>query len=271
MTRSTLRAAVGWDAINWARALMWLRGWSRLPLMGSRVLEIGGGRGAMAQWFADQGASVICIDRRIDESAPWEFPEPGRVRFIRGDVLGLAADMGAQIVFLKSVLGAIGGNGGVVAQAKACQAMLNCLAPEGGEVWILENLIASKLHQMLRGRLVPWGGHWRYVSMEELTSFMSSAQYLRTRTFGFGATFGRREWQRRLLGRADAALFDRLVPEHWRYLGAVFAAVEGNRGGTENGTVQNTRPSGQPTAAGNRIFATMTTGKSDGNASYQRS
>ena len=218
-------AAVEWDALTWSRALLWLHSQSGIRLKGARVLEIGGRSGALAHWFAVQGASVLSIDPRADEAPVWEFPAPGVVYSMRAGVLDIPPDIEADIVVQKSVLGAIGGGGGVSAQAAACQIMSGALRRVGGEVWVMENLVGSPLHLWLRRRFIPWSGGWRYVAMTELVEFFEGF-HCQWRTFGFSGAFGRGEWQRRLLGRGDAWFLEHVVPSRWHYVGALLVCAE---------------------------------------------
>jgi len=191
-----------------------------------RVLEVGGRTGALARWLASRGACVVSIDIMGERPVNWTFPEEGKVHAGKGDVLALPDGFECDLVVLKSVLGAIGGRGGIEAQAEACRRMVGAVRHARGEVWILENLAASPLHKLLRRRFVPWNSGWRYVTIEELLGFFGTGS-VAARGFGLAATFGRREWQRRTLGRFDAVLLERLAPPSWRYVAAIVARPSG--------------------------------------------
>jgi hypothetical protein len=65
---------------------------------------------------------------------------------------------------------------------------------------------------------VEWGARWRYVSVAEMTDFLSVFSHFRYRTIGFAGAFGRDETQRNLLAILDQQLFNRITPESWRYI-----------------------------------------------------
>jgi SAM-dependent methyltransferase len=119
-----------------------------------------------------------------------------------------------DVIVFKSMLGAINTR---ELQAKAINEMHKALK-KGGELFFAENLTASSLHGFLRRKFVKWGNEWRYVTLEEMTAFLSPFSDLNTQAVGFAGTFGRTEKQRNLLGVSDRLLFDRVIPKHWKYI-----------------------------------------------------
>lgn len=222
MLSDALLSAVEWDAVTWGRALSWAARQGISIREGLRVLEVGGRTGALACWLASQGARVVSIDLIGERPVNWTFPDAGQIHSGTGDVFALPEGFECDLVISKSVLGAIGGRGGVKAQEEACQHMARAVEAASGQVWILENLVASPLHGLLRRRFVRWSASWRYVALGELVSFFGVGN-ASVRAFGLFAAFGRREWQRRILGWCDAVILERLAPLSWRYVAAVVA------------------------------------------------
>jgi len=74
------------------------------------------------------------------------------------------------------------------------------------------------VHRALRDRFVPWAGHWRYVTLDEMREFLRPFREVTLRTVGFLGALGRTRRQRQWLGGVDRLGLDALVPSAWRYL-----------------------------------------------------
>ena len=206
-----------WDAWNWGRvAEMWLRK-SRLDFSGVRCLEIGGRNGALASWLAGMGAAVLSVDVALKQEMQLVFPDHGCAKVVYGDIFSLPDGLECDLIVFKSVLGAIGGRGGLVSQKQAIRIMHEHLRP-GGELWFAENLTGSPMHRLARRLFIPWETAWRYGTMTEFSGFLSPFLTYHLSPYGFAGAFGRTERQRRMLGRLDEAGLERLVPRHWRYI-----------------------------------------------------
>jgi len=194
---------------------------TRQDISACTALELGSRNGRLSLWLALQGARVICTDvDQLREGAIEEHQVRGvsnLIEYESVDATCIPYQNHFDIVVFKSMLGAVGGISGKVAQSNAIMEMHKALK-KGGELFFAENLIASPLHQTLRKKFVRWGVGWRYVSVEEMAEFLSPFSKVQYRTLGFAGAFGRQEIQRKALGILDQAIFNRISPERWRYI-----------------------------------------------------
>ncbi len=218
-----MQTYVQWDVRNWGRALgFWREVVGPQKLIDAEVLELGSRDGGLSLWFADQGARrVLCSDLDGPAETARELHSAAgmadRIDYAAIDATRIGRTAAYDVIAFKSVLGGIGGVGGIEAQAKAVESIYEALKP-GGVLLFAENLTASPLHDALRRRFVSWSGHWRYVTEPEVGDFLAPFASSRLATFGFAGAFGRTEGQRTSLARVDLAGLDRLVPDRWNYI-----------------------------------------------------
>jgi SAM-dependent methyltransferase len=218
-----LHTFVQWDVRNWSRALrFWLEVIGPKGLEGAEALELGSRDGGLSLWLARQGAArVVCSDLEGPADTAHDLHrEAGvskRIEYAPIDARQIGRAEAFDIVVFKSVLGGIGGVGGLEAQAQAIRSIHESLRP-GGQLLFAENLTASPLHVGLRRRFVRWSEHWRYLDAAEVDPLLDPFYSVRSTTFGFVAAFGRNERQRSALARLDVAGLDRAVPRSWRYI-----------------------------------------------------
>lgn len=212
---------VEWDVQNWSVALDYWQTNSTHCLEGCSALEVGSRNGGLSLWMALQGAKVVCSDVSAPtERAVRQHRESGvshLVEYQSIDATAIPYTEQFDVILFKSVLGAVGGLYGKEAQAKAVQEMHRALKKDG-ELFFVENLVASPFHKFVREKYVKWGAKWRYVTIAEMKEFLKPFAQVRLNTMGFAGTFGRSERQRDLLGRFDKAVFERLVPDKWKYI-----------------------------------------------------
>ena len=122
-----------------------------------------------------------------------------------------------DIVILKSVLGGIGSNNKSINISTTLEKIHNALKP-GGELLFVENLKGSPLHQFFRKRFVRWGESWNYQSIDALLASTSQSSSLKYQTKGFLGAFGPNEKTRKIFGKIDTFIFDRVTPQNWRYI-----------------------------------------------------
>jgi len=219
--RVLLADIVEWDVANWAPALWYWTQHSALSPTGCRALEIGSRHGGLSLWLALRGAHVVCSDLDGPTDVAIEkhqrYGVSARITYEDIDALNIPYDNAFDIIVMKSVLGGVGRDGHIERQRAAVSQMYKALKP-GGELWFAENLVGSPVHRALRGRFVTWGGSWRYLSIAELSSFLSPFEAARCGTRGVMGTLGRTERQREILGRLDALFFNAVVPRRWHYV-----------------------------------------------------
>jgi SAM-dependent methyltransferase len=221
--RAGLReAVVGWDVVNWSRALDF---WdSRLDLQPAdgRALELGcGGNGGLSLWLAAKGCRVLCSGYQgVDEAARAAHRAHGvehRIEYATVDACAIPYREAFDLVGYKSMLGRIVGDGSLPAARGVVEQIRRALKP-GGRLLFAENLVSSGLHRVLRQRWGAGKNRWRYFTIEELVELHAGFTAFEYTTFGFAGCLGRTEGQRRLLGRLDAHLLDRIVPDRWHYI-----------------------------------------------------
>ncbi len=221
-----LQQFVEWDVRNWAVALdFWLLH-SMKSLAQCRVLEIGTDYGGLSLWLASKGAQVVSSDLYgVRREAVERHRQSAFAHLIEHRAID-AADIPHRaefdIVVFKSVLGGIGTKD---RQQRVLSEIHKALKPDG-ELFFAENLVASPVHMFFRRRAVKWGKTWRYVTIEEMREYLAPFAETELKTNGFAGTFGRTEAQRRLLALGDRLIFDRLVPERWKYIIAGVARKE---------------------------------------------
>ena len=209
---------LAWDVRTWSQAVPFWLARSRLQLGRCDALELGANRGGLSLMLAIQGARVTCSDYRNPEPQARPLHERyglhQRIEYRAADATALPfADQAFDLVVYKSVLGAMRT---LENQRKMCLEIARVLRP-GGELWFAENLVGSPLHRLARRTLVSWGRSWRYVTAAEVRELVAPIGTLEEQAFGVLAAFGRREWQRSLLGMLDQGL-DALVPANWKYI-----------------------------------------------------
>lgn len=229
MTRISLRNQreyVKWDVVNWSRALaVWLRQVPWQDVESKLVLEVGAREGGLSLWALDLGFSVHCTDRHVPLAATnpvfRKAAAKGRITFGEWDLLSGPCDRQGDIVIGKSVLGALGNAKDLVPQRQAIKNIHDSLQA-GGQLWLAENCVGSPLHMYARKRFVPWGNKWLYFTRSQLKELLGIFASVHVVYVGFLGAFGRREWQRSLLGMMDKA-FDWILPDNWRYIAIVVA------------------------------------------------
>ncbi|MGF1477448.1 MAG: class I SAM-dependent methyltransferase [Geminicoccaceae bacterium] len=209
---------IGWDVETWSRALATFDKVLAKDLSGTRSLELGARGGGLSLWLAMRGSEVTCSCYGCEPSDAvqlhQEFGVQHNVRYETIDATDIPYEDTFDIIVLKSVIGGIGA-GKRVDRERAALAQIHRALREDGVFLFAENVMATKLHQMLRR--VKRGDRWHYSSIEEMRSLFGDFSKLSYETTGFLACLGYTERQRRWLGRIDAVLC-RFVPANWHYV-----------------------------------------------------
>jgi SAM-dependent methyltransferase len=130
------------------------------------------------------------------------------------DITAIPYEDTFDIIVFKSVLGALGDRS---RQRLAVGQMHKALGP-GGVLLFAENAPGGPLHRALRRRFRR-ARHpaWRYVSLQDFSSFLQPFSTVETKTTGVLAACGMTEAQRVALASVDEVA-DHCVPAHWRYV-----------------------------------------------------
>jgi SAM-dependent methyltransferase len=215
------RDIIEWDILNWGHLLTFWDNISKLKFKESSTLEIGARNGGISLWLALKGLNVLCTDL----NGPAEkarllhkkYNVSHLVKYESVDATNIPYEDYFDIITFKSVLGGIGRGNNIEVQQKAIKEMYKALKP-GGKLLFAENLIASPFHQFLRKRFIQWGQDWRYITIEEMLSFLKSFSTVNYITVGFFGAFGRNEFQRKILGWIDKCIFNKITPDKWKYI-----------------------------------------------------
>ncbi len=209
---------VEWDVRNWAVALDFWQAQTKKNLADCKVLEIGTNFGGLSLWFATKGAKVVSTDlngvrkEAVNLHKSSEFSH--LITHETVNALNIPYTDEFDIVVFKSVIGVFEDKD---LQKKALGEMHKALK-KGGELFFAENLVASPLHKFLRRKMIKWGTSWRYITIGEMHEFLEPFAEKNLNINGFAGTFGRTETQRNLLALSDKLLFERIVPEKWKYI-----------------------------------------------------
>lgn len=217
----TLHEIFQWEVRSWSRALqLWQE--HIPPDRPLRALGIGEREGGLSLWLASKDIDVVCTDLRTFPEATQALHQRHgvqlRITYAQADATALPFPEGSfDIVFFKSVIGALGSKG---KQAQAIREMHRVLKPAtadrpGGVLLFAENLHGSALHRWLRKRFVAWDHYWRYLDPIEDRDLFAPFAEVEDRTTGFIANLGRTEGQRDVLARFDALLAP-MVPSRMR-------------------------------------------------------
>lgn len=214
-----LNDVIEWDVENWARAL-WF--WSQAPLPPrATCLELGARRGGLSLWLALRGHTVVCSDlsdnRELASPLHRTYGVAERIRYAAIDATAIPYDNFFDVIVFKSLLGGVAWDGDASRQAQAVRAMHRALKP-GGFLLFAENLRGSLLHQAARRRFVTWNAVWRYVTIDEMLSYLEPFSNVEYATTGFSGLFGRTPALSRVLGKIDGALFDKITSPNARYI-----------------------------------------------------
>lgn len=219
-TQELTKDIIQWDIRNWSKALVhWENSidWSQVQ----KGLELGGRQGGISLWLASKGKEVICSDlkdvRSSAEPLHQKYNVVKHIQYQDIDATDIPYENHFDVIVFKSIIGGIGSHDNIAVQRKVFQQIHKALKP-GGRLLFAENLVASPLHAQLRKRFTSWGDRWRYITVDELQSFLEPFKSYDIKTTGVLATFGRSENQRNILAHVDQLLLNHLCPKKWRYI-----------------------------------------------------
>jgi len=216
------RDVLGWDVRSWAPAFRFWDGIVDTAPPVLRCLEIGAGPGGPSLWLALKGHDVICSNRENTEAMASALHEQyglaGRIAYEDIDATNIPYENEFDVIVFKSVLGGVGAFGGPELVQVAVDQMFAALKP-GGRLIYAENLRATPIHRAARALAYRLRrSAWRFVSIRELTNFLSRFRDHQLHTTGVLAVFGLTEGQRNALAAADDRILNRVAPRGWKYV-----------------------------------------------------
>lgn len=225
MTHPRLAEAVlGWDTLNWQRALDFWEQHLPRRLAGWQTLELGAAGGGLSLYLALKGAQAIYSNLRPPDAQVRQLHQTYGVDIVYDTVDARAlpyADQSLDLVCCKSVLGGIRKNAAADPKPLIITEIWRVLKP-GGWLLLAENLQGHPLHGWLRQRYVPWSGGWEYLPANNWLALLKDFTDCHHTSFGLAGLLGRTATQRRQLGQLDRCL-DTHVPPHWHYVLALVA------------------------------------------------
>lgn len=220
MQTQLLRECIQWDVKSWSKALLYWEQhipWHQVD----RCLELGSREGGLSLWLALKGKEVICSDvgdvKQTAGALHRRYGVADKIHYESIDATYIPYENQFDLIVFKSILGVVGKDGNARRQQQAIHQIKKALKP-GGKLVFAENLTGSPLHCLLRRRFVKWGRSWRYVSLNEIESYLQVFKSYTLKSNGFSSAFGRTEAQRNGLAAIDDALLNYCVPDRWKYI-----------------------------------------------------
>ena len=220
MEKKLIQDILQWDIKSWSKALDYWENnmdWSTIE----NGLELGAREGGLTLWLALKGKKMVCSDlTEVQKTAEPIHNQYGVKKLIvYEDIDGthIPYENYFDVIAFKSIVGGIGSHDNVEKQQQLFKEIYKALKP-GGKLLFAENLMASPIHQKLRKKFIKWGNRWRYVSLDEIESFLTEFSSYQLKTTGVIATFGRTEKQRSFLSILDRIIFNRVCPKSWNYI-----------------------------------------------------
>lgn len=220
MNDELIKDILQWDVKAWTKPLKYWEenvDWNKV----GTVLELGGNQGGLSLWMASKGLSVVCSDlKNVELSAEKlhkKYPFSTLINYQDIDATSIPYQDYFDIIIFKSIIGGIGRNNNFEIQKQVFREIHKALKP-GGKLLFAENLIASPLHQLLRKKFVKWGDSWRYITLEETNILLKDFSSKTVKSTGVLSALGRTENQRQALAGIDSLLFNRILPEKWKYI-----------------------------------------------------
>jgi 2-polyprenyl-3-methyl-5-hydroxy-6-metoxy-1,4-benzoquinol methylase len=221
------REAVYWDTVNWSKAISFWEDHLNNRTENIEALEIGCGQnGGLSLWLAAKGYHVICSgydsDLKTAKGIHIKYNLNDRIDYKTIDAKSIPDNEKYDLICFKSVLGGIIRDGSFEIAQHVINQIYKTLKPKG-ILLFAENLAASKFHSLLRTKYGALKNNWYYFNIEKIIKMLYQFSSIKYKTFGFTGCFGRNEFQRRVLGRIDTVLFDKILPENLHYIISVVA------------------------------------------------
>lgn len=215
--KELMQQIVGWDVVNWSKAIDYWEKNAHLYGKELECLELGSSKGGMSLWLALNNNKVLCTDLNGPEPSAHDLHKKygcdTRVTYESVDALHINYENKFDLVLFKSILGGICTDDDDK-KVYLIDQMYKALKP-GGMLLFAENLEGTALHKAARKRFGTKG--WNYLRLSEMKQVFASFSSVQYSTTGFFGCFGRTERQRALLGKVDA-LLDKQIPAYSKYI-----------------------------------------------------
>lgn len=213
---------IEWDITNWWKFIERIIG-SNIVLKDKIVLDLGARNGGLSLFYALNGAKVTCSDlygpTLQAKQLHRKYKVEGKIEYKKIDATNISKEYNEKfdIITFKSVLGGIhclGKN----KQQEMVSSIKRCLRP-GGLVIFADNMHASDLHQFFRIHFRKYSTKWKYESEQEVMELFADFKLLDHYYCGVFGCFGLNETLKNFLGKLDTIFFERIIPDHWKYIG----------------------------------------------------
>lgn len=197
---------------------------NKMNFKGKNVLELGVRNGGLSLYYALKGAKVVCSDLNGLTKEAHELHKRYRVsnsvEYAVIDATNILDKYKGKFDYItfKSVIGGIGSWNDLKVHKRCVACCYKCLKP-GGRLIFADNMKASVFHRIARRLFVKWGGKWHYETKKEIYMLMRKFELIEERYVGVAGCFGRSEEGRNRLGKLDKLLFNKIVPDSWKYIG----------------------------------------------------
>jgi len=195
LDKEVIADIIEWDVESWKKALHF---WDENVEWGKvhTALELGGRRGGLSLWLAQKGIHCLCSDlENTEETAKplhQKYGVESLVNYKDINALDIPYENHFDLLGFKSIIGGVGRDNNTQNQRKAFEQIHRALKP-GGVLVFAENLAASQMHKTLRKKFVKWGDSWRYLSLKELSDYLSIFSSAELQSTGVMASFGRNQ------------------------------------------------------------------------------
>jgi len=213
------RDLIGWDIINWFKAIPYWEKHAPISRGNNKCLELGASNGGLSLWMAKYNNEVVCSDLNIPGKEATSIHEKynygSNISYEALDATNIPYHDYFDVVAFKSIVGGISGYYGDNSyKYKTLHEMYKALKP-GGKLLFAENLKGSGVHVILRKFFGT--KDWNYLRLDEIQSVFADFKHVKYTTVGFFGCFGRNEKQRNFLGKIDT-MIERVIPGKLHYI-----------------------------------------------------
>lgn len=217
--KNLLKDIIQWDINSWSKILYyWDKNinWDNI----NNCLELGSREGGLSLWLALKGKNIICSDLENIENTAKPLHEKYNINKLISyeniNAIDIPYENHFDLIVFKSIIGGIGREG-YNNQLEVFKQIHKALK-KNGKLLFAENLQGNYLHKILRTKFIKWSNSWRYISLEEIETFLKSFSSYNIKTNGVIANFGLNERQRNLLSLLDDLLLNKIFQDKNKYI-----------------------------------------------------